>query len=256
MADETTEQIKLASVAAMSKTAVANQKKSKGEQVKEPVTRKKETTTTTVVEKNVEPVPKKTTKSVTKNVPAATKNAIDKTIGLVKNKLWQTKEKSEHVEKAKYIKMIKRYYEYFPVLADELERPSCSPTFDTDIESLKEEVKRCQDFLNGQNTLVTVEKIDVFLAWAAELALINIFKQPAHGLAAEAKRSQDIVQQELKELAIIYEDWICAGPHLRYFSKCASRLEVVLNRNKRGINVSEPINEENMNNFDKKYGFK
>lgn len=135
------------------------------------------------------------------------------------------------VDRAKLVTRIKRYYEYFPELARSGIKPQKFEK--AKMALLEEELIRCQATLNNTNTMEAVRHCDIFFNYAMEKALVTM-NVPVQGLTVEAKKSQEIVEQELKEFAIKYERFFSMGPEFRYMVKLVQRVSLVLERNRHG----------------------
>lgn len=156
----------------------------------------------------------------------------------------------ESREKKKALKKIEMLYSFYTHLKDSNTRRGkwsmkCSQR------DLDEELLRCDHELEIARALDFVQKLDLGLNFAAEKILVNGFDIPVNGLAFEAKRSQDMMEEELKDLAIKYHDRLKAGPEVRYLVKFALRINMVLEANKAFIASSQPKGQSDRDLDDK-----
>jgi hypothetical protein len=162
--------------------------------------------------------------------------------------------KEEWTAKNSLLKKIQMYYHHYPQLRETNERRG-KWSAKTSFKDLQDEVNRCDSQLSLDRSYLTMCSIDLFNNYLAEIVLRQGFGVPAHGLAAEAKKSQMVVEDELKELSIKYHDWLETGPEVRYMIKFANRVSRVIERNHEIIKHGAPLEpaEEDVN-FQNKYG--
>lgn len=139
------------------------------------------------------------------------------------------------------IHRLNKYYQYFPELKSGQHR---SP-FGLNEKELDDELARCQLSLDTEDCLDTVKKLDILSMWITEIGLNNL-GYPIRGLVPEAKATQHIVEKELKELSIKYNDWIQTGPEFRYMMKCVNRITNVI----AGVQSSQPFREPPSFNYE------
>jgi len=145
----------------------------------------------------------------------------------------QLKEDQEDAKKQDLLNKIGKYYELFP---DKIQQNK-KITAQCKLSVVEAELERCQRVLKSSACMDNVRKADIFLNAFVENICTHYFYVPIYGLAAEAKASQLVVEEELKELSIKYEWWFAAGPEWRYMMKFLSRIQAVLEENKK--NTSE-----------------
>ncbi len=166
----------------------------------------------------------------------------------------QALSEEELATKTNLLQQIKMYYRYYENLEATNERRS-KWSLKTSIKDLQDEVTRCQDTLKMDRAYHTMGQLDVFFNYFIETVGIKAFGVPCHGLAAEAKQSQFIVEEEIKELSIKYHEYLDMGPETRYLLRVAQRFNTVLERNRsmmaRGMS---PVNAaEQESNLQNKY---
>lgn len=144
--------------------------------------------------------------------------------------------------KTEKIHRLNKYYQYFPDLKSAHHR---SP-FGLNEKELDDELRRCQICLDTEDCLDTVKKLDILSMWITEIGLNNL-GYPVHGLVPEAKATQHIVEKELKELSIKYNDWIQTGPEFRYMMKCVNRITNVI----AGLPPPQFMRQPTMYNYEK-----
>ena len=162
-------------------------------------------------------------------------------------------------EKEQILAKIFKYYLYFPKLKENSFKKNLSVK--DDIKKLRDELIRCARELSQQNSLETIQHLDIFFKYFLEILLVRVFKIPAQTLTVEAKESQMIFDQELKEFSIKYGDRLATGPELRYLLKTIQMVTMVVNRNKAmgffggldqgqgiGANVLDPAKAQELHN--------
>jgi hypothetical protein len=137
-----------------------------------------------------------------------------------------TDEEKEEEVKQGLMSKIGKYYEYFPNQIT----PNKKININCKIPALQAELERCARILTAEGCLENVKKVDIALAALTQVGLMK-FGIPAQGLREEAKNTQDLVMQELKEFSIKYEYWFSAGPEWRYMMKVLTRIQVVIEKN-------------------------
>ncbi len=137
--------------------------------------------------------------------------------------------------KAKILGRIEKYYQYFKELEPKGKKKRL--TIKDSIEVLLIEERRCKNELSQANVLNSVKALDLFFEGFVLENGLKYMGLPVHGLAAEAKKSQHVMEQELKEFAIKYSDLFSAGPEWRYTVKLLQRIEWVMRRNGKMINA-------------------
>lgn len=161
-------------------------------------------------------------------------------------------------EKVKVYNKIQMYYEYF----DNLQKTSPKKFSLLDsLPVLKAELERCRRVLNQSSALATVHKLDLFTNWTIQTILVNM-NIPAQNLVYTATMEQELVEQELLELSIEYNEWLSQGPLTRYIMKTAQRIGLVVQKNRAmqmGAGMGGNPNggrfaEEKMNEMNNKYG--
>jgi hypothetical protein len=140
-------------------------------------------------------------------------------------------EMNEEMEfKKELLGKIEMYYRYFPELEKSCPRKG-KWSQKTALRDLEGELFRCDNELTLERSLMTMKKADLMLKFAFEKLMIHGFNVPAHGLAAEAEKSQVLIEKELKELAIKYKDYLDLTPETRYLMSFVQQVGEVLQRN-------------------------
>lgn len=158
----------------------------------------------------------------------------------------------------KRIHKIKQYYEKFPKLLEDAPKKGKIDS-NTNEKIITDEEDRIQRFLSGGNAYNSLKTLDLlFTHWAIEKPGMA-FGLPVQGLTAAAKMSQDIVDQELRELAIEYEDFFSTGPHFRYLMKKLWLVNEVMKKNVAGgggmnVDLKSTVNEDNIADLKNKLG--
>ncbi len=138
--------------------------------------------------------------------------------------------------KAKVLGRIEKYYQYFKELEPKGGKKKRVSLKDS-MEVLLIEENRCKNELSQANVLSSVKALDLFFEGFVLENGLKFMGLPVHGLAAEAKKSQHVMEQELKEFAIKYSDLFSAGPEWRYCVKILQRIEWVMRRNGKMVNA-------------------
>jgi len=154
-------------------------------------------------------------------------------IAALKQKQKEEQQEIEDREKEDIYEKITKYYEYFPSKI----KPKKGITINSKVSTLQAELRRCQNSLRSQGCLDNIKKADIMFCWLTERILVSQFDQKVHGLAAEAEKSQHLMEDILKELAIKHESWFSTGPEWRYFVFFMTRIQTVLERNT-GVRMS------------------
>lgn len=139
-------------------------------------------------------------------------------------------EEEDMMKKQALLTKISQYHNAFPFLKESC--PIKKPSTKQSLKWLIEEVSRCKSELDNKNAYETIKHLDIILNWAVEKTSINWFGIPAQGLSKVAKESQELVEQELRELSVKYADRLATGPEYRYGMKFLSRLSAVIDANK------------------------
>lgn len=130
----------------------------------------------------------------------------------------------ETENKQRCINTINKYHRYFPQLQDSSSKKKW--TVRQSLDELKQEISRCQHELAADSALEDVMSAEIIFNGGIEWILTSMGIDVG-GLAIEAKSSQDIVMDELKELSIKYEDFFASGPEWRYMVKFMRRIYLV-----------------------------
>lgn len=155
----------------------------------------------------------------------------------------------------KRIYKIKQYYKSFPKLLEDAPKKGKLDANTSD-KVIADEEERINRHLSGGNAYNSLKSLDLlFTQFAMEKPLVA-FGFPAQGLTAMAKMSQDIVDQELRELAIEYEDFFSTGPHFRYLMKKLWMINEVLKHNVHGGggSMASAVNEEKEDELHNRFG--
>jgi len=161
----------------------------------------------------------------------------------------------ETYRKQKIVERIDQYYEYWPELKETAPKKGKFSTADSE-KVLNLELERCMRNKNRRKTLDKVKKVDLMFNWGIE-KIVGAFGVDARGLGYEAKLSQHMIEEELKELAMEYGDTFNTSVEFDYAMFTFQRLLGVIERNKqfalRGVlndDVLDPTQQEALN---KKY---
>jgi len=161
----------------------------------------------------------------------------------------------EAFEKQKILNRILKYYTFFPQMKANAPKKGRFSQ-DDPIKTLIQEEERIKHDLNDGNAYEAIKKCDILFTYYGVEVPATAFGIPAQGLAMEAKMSQHIVEQELKEFAVLYGDWFSTGPEWRYMLKKLAMLGEVMKRNQGGIqlrDVQEQLTPEQEEDLAEKY---
>jgi hypothetical protein len=141
----------------------------------------------------------------------------------------------EYAIKTKLLQQIEMRYDFD---TSGLLRDSCPRktkwTYKCSIADLQNELRRCEQKRNISHALESMKSMDLLLNYAAELFLCKT-GTPAQGLAAAAKESQDIIEEELQEMSIKYCDWFDFNPETRYLISSIKRIAAVVMQNRKRL---------------------
>lgn len=134
-------------------------------------------------------------------------------------------------DKDQLLRQIRGYYNNFPWLKDGYEKRTPISSNST-VKALKDEVNRMQSELSGKRALQTLHILDtVAVGLAGNIACLMGFTSMPFEVVASTMRSpifMEQIQDELKELSILYEDYLSIGPEIRYVGKRVSQfIEVI-----------------------------
>jgi hypothetical protein len=153
----------------------------------------------------------------------------------------------------KRIYKIKQYYKSFPKLLEDAPKKGKLDANTSD-KVVADEEERINRHLSGGNAYNSLKTLDLlFTHWAMEKPMVA-FGLPVQGLTAAAKMSQDVVDQELRELAIEYEDFFSTGPHFRYLMKKLWLINEVMKRNVQGGDMGSAVDEEKKEELNNRFG--
>lgn len=188
--------------------------------------------------------------------PAWEPEPIKITKSMAKEGRKSVQEKLENVTsdaKAKVLGRIEKYYQYFKELEPKGKKKR--PSMKDSMEVLLIEERRCKTELSQANVLSSVKALDLFFEGFVLENGLKFMGLPVHGLAAEAKKSQHVMEQELKEFAIKYSDLFSAGPEWRYTVKLLQRIEWVMRRNGKLMTapMADFMNQETEEEMREKY---
>lgn len=138
-------------------------------------------------------------------------------------------EDPELVEKTKLLKQIEMYHNFYPDIKESCPRKS-KWSLRVSLKDMLDELQRCKQKLSIDRAFQAMLTADKFLNFAVEQGVCYM-GYPAHGLAAQAAASQDMVMDELRELSIKYVDWFDMGPEARYCIKLLQRVNFVIQQN-------------------------
>jgi len=155
----------------------------------------------------------------------------------------EEEEGDELLDREELLRKIQLYYSYFPSL-----KTARKFTVQSKMGVLESELRRCQTGIKSDAALENVKRFDIILATVAEVFLGAYY--PVRGLKEEAERTQDIFENEYKELAIEYEYLFSCGPEFRYLMKFVQRILKVIKVNATveayGRGDSDLPNDENV----------
>lgn len=127
-------------------------------------------------------------------------------------------------EEKKLIDLILKYYKNFPRLINDEIIPGVP------LSKLREELERIKTELGTINSMQAFTSMDIIVAgWIENQAKARGI--PLHGLAAYSQSNQAIVEDELKELNILYGNTMVLHPAIRYLYKFAQRIQTVMQIN-------------------------
>ena len=208
---------------------------------------------TTLPKKRGRP-PKKPTES---NIPTVTPNIVqhqreeaygelgrrfNENPSKIKGPSSKSKSEKEIEEELKIVLTIEKYYKGFPKLS-QIDIRGLT------IEKLKEELARIKKELGTVDSSQFFNSMDIILAGFLESQAVPR-GLPLQNLTLYSKTHQEIVEDELKELNILYGGEISLGPIERYVMKFAQRVYEVSRINRGMGNVSQRVNPENINKYD------
>jgi len=161
----------------------------------------------------------------------------------------------ETYKKQILVDKINKYYELWPELKEDAPKKGKFSTSDS-MKILELELGRCIRTKGRRKTLEKVKKADLLFSWGLE-KIVGAFGVDARGLAYEAKRSQDMIEEELKELAMEYGDWFNTSIEFDYTMIKLQMLFAVIERNKayalKGIMAEGTLDPEQQEALHKKY---
>lgn len=146
-------------------------------------------------------------------------------------------EDPEFDEKKKLLMQIDMYHNFYPELKDSCPRKG-KWSFKTNIRDLQEEIQRCKTKQATERAFSSMLMADKFFNYGIEWSCIQA-GFPAHGLAAQAAASQDMVMDELRELSIKYVDWFDMGPEARYCFKLFNRVNFIIMQNQKIMEMQQ-----------------
>lgn len=132
-------------------------------------------------------------------------------------------------EKERLYRQIKGYYQNFPWLLDTYDRKT-KLTALSPVNSLKEEIKRCQTEMSLKRALNTIKILDTLVVSVVGQLSIwgGITNVPFEMFLAHAKATRDEVDEELRELAVLYHEYLELGPEFRYLLKRGNHLAQIM----------------------------
>jgi hypothetical protein len=139
-------------------------------------------------------------------------------------------ETAEKLMKMKHLTTIEMNYKYFPYLAASCPRRT-KFSLKTPLRDLEDEINRCNNEKKQRRALALMKKLDIFTNWALQQVAIHGFQVRAQGLAKLAEQDQELVEEELKELAIEWRDVVDVSPTARYFMKTMQRMGELIEKN-------------------------
>lgn len=192
------------------------------------------------------PKNKETSSTTTSFIPPAVKLDKEEAWGDVATRLRPNNPKSPETpkiqstdEEAKLIQTIVKYYRAFPKITH---NPDIVPG--VSVQKLKEELDRIKKELN------TVSSEQFFISM--DILLMNFIENqgvkrqlPLHGLTIYSKMNQELVEDELKELNILYGGDIVLHPFMKYLYKVGERFRTVVSNNMGGANFNPNQNIDN-----------
>lgn len=137
----------------------------------------------------------------------------------------------ERKQKEALLNKIEMYYRHYPDECWETSTRRTKWSLKTGLKELEDEVLRCKRELSMKRAMYMTEKGHSFLMHGLEYAAIHGFGVPAHGLADKAKRSRELFEDELKELAIDHLDMFNMSAKGRYAMSVAMLFKSVIDEN-------------------------
>jgi hypothetical protein len=162
-------------------------------------------------------------------------------------------------KKSKLLSDIDLYYQYFPFLMD-LNGKKKVYNGKNSVEELESELQRCKISLSSREALTNAKLAHQALFKGISYVGVRVFRYPLGNLEAVAKSPEveDMFDQELKELSIVYGHFLSSRVEFRYIFKVLSVVKRVYEINKgamgahsEGLAASEAGLEKLRNN--KKY---
>lgn len=156
----------------------------------------------------------------------------DTPIRFPRNATDPAKPKPEQEDRDKITKLqshLRDYYEHWSFLKDTSSGKGKIPE---DLDLLVREIHRCKQMLKHRQAYMNCCRLNYFVDFLMEKILMAQ-GIPAHGLAFQAKQSEDLFQDELMELSIEYKDWFSTGPLLRFMIGKAQLYNKVIDENKK-----------------------
>lgn len=160
-------------------------------------------------------------------------------------------ETAEKLMKMKHLTTIEMNYQYFPYLAASCPRRT-KFSLKTPLRDLEDEINRCNNEKKQRRALALMKKLDIFTNWALQQVAIHGFQVRAQGLAKLAEEDQELVEDELKELAIEWRDVVDVSPTARYFVKTMQRMGELIERNDKVYGSKNPemdLSQVNMEDY-------
>ena len=125
----------------------------------------------------------------------------------------------------KLVTKLNNYIRLFPNEAHNV-KLSRNPT----AEQVQEHIDTISHSVKSRKALHNAKKIDLLTHGLIENIGVN-FKMPLYGLHQLAQDTQVLVEDELKELSIIYEDWLVFNPLWAYFMHISDNVINVMKSN-------------------------
>lgn len=247
-------EINMASIASLSKSAIEEEKNKEIVRTKKGPTKKKSENSKSKSQPRI-PDPKAVQQANEILTNVLNKNNNDKTATPQQRTAQkddvQQQPLPENIQKQKLMDTLTQYYTYFPFLEESAPKKI---SFRDSVNVLEEEISRCKSCLSRNNVLENVKRADIFLHSGIEKFLTSI-NVPCHGLTYAAKQSQDVFDQELKEIAIKYQSWFTTGPELRYLMGIITRIDLIVKANSSGVffNQEPNLNAEEVEQLKNKF---
>lgn len=146
-------------------------------------------------------------------------------------------------------------YRFWPQYKDSCPRKGAY-TPKTPLEEILKEIKRIDDDKGGNRAYNTICNYHVFFMKGIEELGIQA-GQPMHGLTDAAKRSQIVVEDELKEMSIKYKRYLTGGgPEIRYLQSMAYLAYCVRSENVAALKkmATQGMTDQARRDFEEKYG--